>query len=61
MKVQIINFYNDKCWYKNEIGKIFEVSNKLIDLNDHQSYCVIQNNSVSKMAININDCKIIKE
>lgn len=59
LKVKIIKC-ND-VWYKNEIGNIFNVDDKPIELNNHLSFSVIQNGVPTALCIRIDDCEEITE
>lgn len=60
LKVQIQKCnINTNAWYKDEVGYIYEVADKLTELNGHICYQVIQNNEVTSLRLIVNDCQIV--
>ena len=58
MKVKVLKCENS--WYKNEIGNIFEVSNKPVEVNEHMNFSVKQNGIPTALCIRIEDCEEVK-
>lgn len=46
-------------WYKNDIGKVYEISPKVIKLNDEESYQIIENGHMTLKCVSCCDAVII--
>ena len=60
MKVKIKKCdMNDNAWYKDVVGYVYEVSDKLVDCNGHICYSIVEKNKVTLKCLIVDDCQII--
>ncbi len=65
MKVKIISatntntedYKNMEPWYKNDIGKVFEIAETITLLNGCENYQVMQHEEPSALCIKCSDCE----